>query len=253
MEFGKLLDIENVNWDLPPLAPSSLAFLRSLPAAKPTRYYIGTPAWAHKEWLGKIYPVKTKPADFLSAYARSFNSIELNTTHYRIPTESQVQKWVAQVQESSGFLFCPKVYQGISHAPQGLADKLLFKQWWSFLEGLRDGRGPCFLQLPPHFDYSHKALLFFFLENWPTEFELSLEFRHSSWFEGRYLRPRLEHYLQHKKIGVVITDVAGRRDLAHASVTSPEVILRFIGNDLHPSDFTRVSPGRYAKTFLFCP
>lgn len=96
-----------------------------------------------------------------------------------------------------------------------------------------------FIQLPPYFDYSKKATLFHFLEQWPSEFELAIEFRHSTWFEDARILPALEKYLRHKKISVVITDVAGRRDLLHTSLTANFVMLRFIGNNLHPTDFSR--------------
>lgn len=239
MEFGKLAHIDDVDWSLPPDVDSSLQYLKNLPASSATKYYIGTPAWGHKEWAGKIYPVKAKASEYLRYYAQSFNSIELNTSHYRIPHQEQTLKWCEQVQASADFVFCPKIFNGISHESNGLLDKTLIKEWLKFLENLKERRGPCFMQLPPHFDYSRKALLFHFLQAWPTEFELSIEFRHESWFENHRVLPALEKYLQGKNIGLVITDVAGRRDLLHTSITSPFVLLRFIGNDLHPTDFTR--------------
>lgn len=241
MEFGKLTNLENVKWDLPTDVQSSLDFLRELKSKTSTaasaQFFVGTPAWGHKEWIGKIYPPKTKASDFLQHYAQNFNTIELNTSHYRIPSSEQVLKWQEQVQ--SAFLFCPKVFQGISHAPGGLLDKSLLKEWFRFLQDLGKHRGPCFIQFPPHFDYGRKAELFHFLQQWPQEFELALEFRHPSWFsEGRIL-PALEKYLQSQRIGLVITDVAGRRDVLHTSISSDFVMLRFIGNNLHPTDYTR--------------
>ncbi|MNJ96881.1 hypothetical protein D3C87_146150 [compost metagenome] len=237
MEFGKLPSIENVNWTLPPTEALSLEYFKSLPAGGKTQFYIGTPAWGHKEWIGKIYPPKAKATDFLSYYSQNFNTIELNTSHYRIPSDEQVGKWLAQV--TPDFLFSPKLFQGLSHSDQGMLDKKLFKEWFSFLEKLKDHRGPCFAQFPPHFDYSKKALLFHFLQEWPAEFELALEFRHPSWFQQGTILPALTRFLQSKKIGLVITDVAGRRDVLHTSVSAPFTILRFIGNDLHPSDYPR--------------
>jgi uncharacterized protein YecE (DUF72 family) len=238
MEFGKLSSIEKVDWTLPAEDPLSLSFLQSLPTRKPPRFYLGTPAWGRKEWIGKIYPPKTKATDFLQFYARNFNTIELNTSHYRIPNEDQVQKWKAQI--TSDFIFCPKIYQGISHDPGGLKDQPLLKFWLSFLENLGSHCGPSFLQLPPHFSYARKAELFHFLQQWPQDFQLALEFRHESWFENGRILPALTQFLQSRKIGLVITDVAGRRDVLHSSVSSDFTILRFIGNDLHPSDFRRL-------------
>nr|BFD61164.1 hypothetical protein CKG001_32710 [Bdellovibrio sp. CKG001] len=238
MEFGKLSSIANVDWSLPPDDGASLAYLNKLPRTEgPTRFLLGTPAWGHKEWIGKIYPEKTKAADFLSYYAQNYNTIELNTSHYRIPSHEQVVKWREQV--TPNFQFCPKVFQGLSHSEQGLLDKSLLKEWLRFVESLQEHRGPCFVQFPPHFDYSRKATLFYFLQQWPQEFELALEFRHASWFKDRQILPALTQYLQNRGLGLVITDVAGRRDLAHTSISAPFTMLRIIGNDLDPSDYTR--------------
>lgn len=242
MEWGKLPSVDNVNWTLPVTDPLTERMLSQQPSRK-TEFYIGTPAWGHKEWVGKIYPPKTKASDYLRYYSENFNTIELNTSHYRIPSAEQTEKWRALV--SKDFRFCPKLFQGISHHESGMLDKALFKEWTDFLGRLGDHRGPCFAQFPPHFDYSKKALLFHFLQQWPAEFELALEFRHPSWFQGasckdRVILPALTQFLQTKKIGIVITDVAGHREVLHTSVSAPFTILRFIGNDLHPSDFPRV-------------
>ncbi|HEX7674380.1 MAG TPA: DUF72 domain-containing protein [Bdellovibrio sp.] len=239
MEFGKLSSVDHVNWTLPAQDSLSQEFLLSLkPATTQAKFYIGTPAWNHKEWIGKIYPKATKPADFLTYYAQNFNTIELNTTHYRIPDSETVLKWRSQV--SSDFVFCPKVFQGISHSEPGMLDKKILHEWFAFLDRLKDHRGPCFMQLPPHFDYSRRVILHRFLQEWPSEFELTLEFRHPSWFEEGKILSKLTQFLQTKKIGLVITDVAGRRDVLHSSISADFTMLRFIGNDLHPSDQTRV-------------
>lgn len=237
MEFGKLTNVEQVNWGLPAEDRVSVEFLQSQKTAANLQIYFGTPAWGHASWIGKIYPIGTRRADFLYYYSRYYNCIELNTTHYRIPTMDQAMLWMKQV--PSDFLFCPKVYQGISHTRHGLLDQVLLKEWFNFLEKLADKRGPCFLQLPPYFDYDCKRELFSFLRAWPREFSLALEFRHPSWFQdGQILRP-LTQYLQKQGVGLVITDVAGRRDVLHTSISADFSMLRFIGNELHPSDYSR--------------
>lgn len=245
MEFGKISQIDRVDWTLPADDPLSISFLNSFEKDNQLQIFMGTPAWAHKEWKGQIYPHNAKPADYLFYYSRVFNCIELNTTHYQIPSEAKAELWLSKVPEH--FLFCPKIYQNISHTPSGLSDTSLLKEWFSFLKKLQPNLGPCFLQLPPHFSYAMKALLFQFLQKWPVEFELCLEFRHPSWFENGRILPALTEYLQKKKMGLVITDVAGRRDVLHTSISADFVMLRFIGNDLHPSDFSRAET--WVKTF----
>ena len=46
--------------------------------------------------------------------------------------------------------------------------------------------------------------------------------------------------LTEMKIGTVITDVSGRRDVLHNTLTTPNLTLRFVGNELHPTDYTRI-------------
>ena len=241
MEFGKLENIESVDWTIPEDDQVSIEFLKNL---KPAKFDLrfGTPAWGRKEWVGKLYPEKAKATEFLKHYASYYTTIELNTSHYRIPSLDQVTKWRSQV--SSDFLFCAKVYQGISHERMGLHDRLKIAAWLDFQSSLEQNAGPAFMQLPPHFDYSMKAELFSFLKQWPDSLRLALEFRHPSWFEGlgserRRIRPRLTEYLQSRKIGLVQTDVAGRRDVLHTSISAEFTMLRFIGNSLHPSDTAR--------------
>jgi uncharacterized protein YecE (DUF72 family) len=238
LEFGRIESIEDINWSLPRDSEQSLSFINNLKTQNLFALRFGTPAWAHREWIGKIYPKGTKPAEFLSYYSRQYGSVEFNSSHYRIPTLQQVQKWRSQV--PANFLFCAKFFQGISHSTHGLQDENLLKTWLRFLESLQENRGPSFLQLPPHFDYQRKAELHTFLKKWPNEFELSLEFRHPSWFQDGQLLPLLAEYLHSRRIGMVITDVAGRRDVLHSTVTSSFAMIRFIGNALHPSDDERL-------------
>lgn len=241
MEFGKLSDVENVSWDLPPHDPLTQKYLHGFlePTGVPnkTKFYIGAPAWGRKEWVGRVYPPHTAAARFLFHYSRNFNCIELNSTHYGIPSHDTVKKWVDMV--PADFLFCPKVPQLISHHPGGLMDARTIGTWLSCLKGFGDNLGPCFLQLPPHFSYADKKELFQFLKLWPLDVELCMELRHASWFADVHVLPPLVEYLQTRGIGLVITDVAGRRDLSHSSISAPFGFLRFIGNDLHPSDYTR--------------
>ncbi|WPU64789.1 DUF72 domain-containing protein [Peredibacter starrii] len=236
MEFGKLEDISLVDWHMPSDDPKNAG--RLLTAQKDHKLYFGSPAWGNKHWVGKIYPAKTPPEKFLYYYSRNFNSIELNTTHYRIPDEATVKEWTSQVPED--FLFCPKLFKDISHNRVGMVDKPLLNSWLDTLPYYGKNLGPCFVQFHEQFSYTDKVLLFKFLENWPSDFRLSLELRHPSWFENGKILPALTDYLNKKNIGLVITDVAGRRDVLHSSVSAPWTMIRLIGNDLDPSDEIRL-------------
>lgn len=225
------------DWALPGVAtPPSLASTHS--GAAP-QVFIGAPAWGRREWVGQIYPQGSRPAEWLRHYTRSFDSIELNSTHYQIPSSQTVQRWTEQVPKD--FRFCPKLPAAITHSRQGLADRETQLTWLRTLENWGPTLGPCFAQFPPSFSTSEAALLRPLLEGWPGDFKLSLEFRHPSWFDSatRQVQSRLADRLALRRIGLVITDVAGRRDVLHTTASSPWVMIRFIGNEHDETDLAR--------------
>jgi uncharacterized protein YecE (DUF72 family) len=64
--------------------------------------------------------------------------------------------------------------------------------------------------------------------------------RHPDWFAKKEVRDELMETLREINMGIVITDTAGRRDCAHMYLTIPKAFIRYVGNSLHPTDFTRV-------------
>ena len=55
--------------------------------------HVGTSSWSHKAWEGAVYPVGSKSGDYLAHYARTYGSVEIDATWYRIPSEKMVRKW----------------------------------------------------------------------------------------------------------------------------------------------------------------
>ncbi|MCS6820243.1 MAG: DUF72 domain-containing protein [Microscillaceae bacterium] len=204
----------------------------------PLKVWVGCPVWANKAWVGKIYPKGTKEKDFLTFYSRQFNTIELNTSHYRIPDRATIKQWCEKTPET--FVFCPKILQTISHKflleGNFEAQTMLFCQ---NIQLLGKRLGACFLQLPPYFEYRHLELLEKFIAFFPTEIPLSIEFRHESWFKENHFEQTVQ-LLQAYQKGTVITDVAGRRDVLHLRCSTPTAMIRFVGNDLHPTDYQRI-------------
>ncbi len=239
MKFGKLQDISQVDFSLPEDHPQTGRMLQSLsPVEADLPVYFGCPAWGCKEWVGKIYPPKTPAAKFLYHYSRQFNTIELNTTHYRIPTTAMIQNWKEAT--PSRFRFSPKIPQTISHRRNLLEGQELVTQFSQAVLGLGEKLGISFMQLPPHFGVDRGAELIHFLRQFPTEVPLSVEFRHESWFENSAQAEEVFEAMEELGISTVITDVAGRRDVLHQRLTTGSLVLRLVGNNLHPTDFPRV-------------
>ena len=232
MEFGKVAQLDNILWNLPP-KPNIGAVKNS----KPIYFHIGTTGWAEKDWVGSIYPKGTKPADYLSHYSKFFDSIELNTTHYQIPDPLKIERWYDK--SAPDFKFCPKLPRAISHHKglgSGTENVLLFCQ---SISGLKEKLGPCFLQLPPYFSPDNLDILETFFKAWPKEIALHVEFRHDDWFLKPAMDKLSELLMNHQK-GIVMTDVAGRRDVLTIGATKDVIFIRFVGNLGHPSDRERL-------------
>jgi uncharacterized protein YecE (DUF72 family) len=239
MEFGKLHDLTNVDFTLPPDPPENRNVLSAqlkTKSQKPKACYIGATGWSMPEWKGKIYPAKTKTADFLHHYTRQFNTIELNTTHYRIPDSAMIEKWYAQ--SAADFRFCPKVLQRISHAADLGRSNSLTAEFCESLAGLKEKLGPCFIQLPPYFGPERLGVLEDFLKT--ISLPLAVEVRNERWFDDPQHFNQLFDLLEKYGVSTVITDVAGRRDVCHMRLTTDKVLVRFVGNNLHPTDYARI-------------
>ncbi|MBN1834780.1 MAG: DUF72 domain-containing protein, partial [Spirochaetales bacterium] len=73
----------------------------------------------------------------------------------------------------------------------------------------------------------------------PAELPLAVELRHPGWFRDPSFR-EIFAFLAGRGIGAVITDTLGRRDAVHMRLTTPLAFVRFVGNDLHESDYRRI-------------
>ena len=240
MDFGKLPDISKITFTLPPDAPGNDRIWAKCGNTrnKNPKVYVGCPVWANKNWLGGLYPNNAKSRDYLKHYCEQLNTIELNVTHYQIPEEKTIERWKSQASE--GFLFAPKVLQEISHRllPEGQAIPLM-KEFCRSIMGLEKYLGTSFLQLGPAFSPEYADKLEDFLAALPHDYKLAIEFRHPDWFKGDNFE-QIAQIMENYQAGTVMTDVAGRRDVLHMRPTTPTVMLRFVGNDLHPTDFERV-------------
>jgi uncharacterized protein YecE (DUF72 family) len=64
---------------------------------------LGTSSFSEKSWIGPFYANDTEPRDMLAAYARRFDTVEIDATYYRMPTASMCAKWAAVTPDSFGF------------------------------------------------------------------------------------------------------------------------------------------------------
>ncbi|MCB2409287.1 DUF72 domain-containing protein [Hymenobacter lucidus] len=241
MDFGRLSDLRYVDFRLPPDHPETAAVLaRAQAIGTPApAIYIGCPIWTNKAWLGSYFPAGIKDTDYLHHYARQFNSIELNTTHYRIPDAPTVRKWRDAVPVS--FRFCPKMPQIISHDRQLYNADELTTTFCRSISELDERLGMAFLQLPPTFGPEHLPRLERYLLDFPDYVPLAVELRHPAWFADKGQRDAVFAMLEALGKTLVLTDVAGRRDVLHQRLTTPVAFIRFNGHGLVGSDYARAT------------
>ena len=240
MEFGRVEAalLDTIDFKLPK-EPASNKLVLLGDKKDDAKIYIGCAKWGRKEWIGKLYPKGTKEIDFLKQYVKHYNSIELNATHYKIYGKAAIEKW-ANFANDQDFKFCPKVPQLISHYSNfNNTDELTT----AFLDGIlafKEHLGPIFLQVSEKYSPAKKDNLFKYLESLPTDLQFFLEVRHPDWFNNKKLEKELFDTLKSLNIGAVITDTAARRDCAHMYLTLPKTFIRYVGNSLHASDYTRI-------------
>ncbi len=252
MKFGKLYDVKGVDFSLPPdPIQTERVLARYKDSSRQTKIFLGATGWGNKEWLGKWYPSRTKQNEFLKYYARQFGTIEFNTTHYRVPNEAIVARWYDLA--TPEFRFCPKLPQQISHYQRLLGSYESTTAFLTSINGLKEKLGPVFMQMPENYGPAQTAYLLSYCQDWPRDLPLGVELRHPDFFRGGHQQQGVHQQVganegeEHPAFtgleaagqGTVITDVAGRRDVLHMRLTNPILILRFVGNGLHPTDYTR--------------
>jgi len=142
--------------------------------------YVGTSGYAYKEWKGKFYPDDLPADQMLRHYAERLRTVEINNTFYRMPAESVLDRWNAQVPD--GFSFVLKAPRRITHMGRlkDVGDPVGF-----FLERanrLEGKLGPLLFQLPPYFKKDIERLEAF-VALLPEGRRVAVEFRHLSWFD----------------------------------------------------------------------
>ena len=240
MEFGRVPENElnKIDFSLPGEPAFNKKILKGKPVKNP-KVYVGCAKWGRTEWVGKIYPPKTKEKDFLKHYVEHYNSIELNVTHYKVYGPAGIKKWAEKAGERD-FKFCPKMYQGVTHRGRLKGKDFITSEFLRGVTAFENHLGPIFIQVNEIFSPKRKDELFTFLKSLPKDLSFFLEVRHPDWFLKETSRNELFATLEELNMGAVITDTAGKRHCAHMHLTLPKAFIRYVGNSLHKTDYTRI-------------
>lgn len=183
------------------------------------RLFIGTSGWHYRHWLGPFYDKGTRQGDLLAAYARRFDTVEVNGTFYRLIDRGTLARWRDETPE--GFLFACKGSRFLTHmkrlkdAEEGLAN------YFQRVEMLGDKLGPVVFQLPDRFR-PDAGRLARFVDALPQGGRYAFEFRDPAWFTDEILK-----LLRGKGAALCLYELAGQK--APVEVTAGFVYIRLHG------------------------
>ncbi|MCK8481855.1 DUF72 domain-containing protein [Psychroserpens algicola] len=234
MKFGSVDNPQDLDLSLPQDHIDTARVLNRVKDDNLPEIYVGCAKW-NKADLKGFYPRGTK--DELGYYSNQFNAIELNATFYRIFPAEQFSKWYDKTPE--GFKFFPKLNQEISHWKRLNEVQAVVDHYLSNAMHLKEKLGTIFLQMHSNFAPKDFDRVVHFIEHWPKEIDLAVEFRHTNWYADDVVANQLYDVLERHNISNVIVDTAGRRDLMHMRLTNPTAFVRYVGAN-HESDYTRL-------------
>ena len=143
---------------------------------------LGTIGFGYDDWAGVFYPDGLKSVDYLSFYARHFDTVELDTTFHAAPTPDRVAKWAAATPEA--FRFCVKTPKEVTHAEGRLSAPGRVDAMLRFVDAVRafgPKLGVVLVQFPPTFEASGSKDLRTFLAALPEDVRFAIEFRSATW------------------------------------------------------------------------
>jgi len=233
MKFGQVEDPSKIDFTLPKDHSRTKEILKQNKKGL-ENISIGCAKW-NKTDLKGFYPKGTK--DELTYYATQFNSIELNATFYGMPTAEQVQTWKEKTPED--FKFFPKITNTVSHFRRLLNIDDVVTQFATAILNFDEKLGMVFLQLHDNFKPKDYERLEQFVNKWPKEVPLAIELRNTEWFTDGEISDKTCQLFEDNNITNIIVDTAGRRDMLHMRLTTPNAFIRYVGANAE-SDYERL-------------
>ncbi len=187
----------------------------------PAEYYLGCSGFYYNHWKGMFYPEKLAKTKWLEYYAQFFNTLEVNNTFYRYPTEKLIRNWYDRT--PADFRFTLKANRAITHTRKFHNTEQLTATFYRLAFLLREKLLAVLFQLPP-FVHKNMELLEKIASQVDSKVTNVVEFRHESWWDS-------EVYEYLKKKGLVFCCVSAS-ELPNTLVkTAPTLYVRFHGKN----------------------
>jgi uncharacterized protein YecE (DUF72 family) len=189
----------------------------------------------YRDWRGVVYPPDAPSSKWFAHYSHLFDTVELNSTFYRLPAASTVEQWARQAPD--GFCYAVKVGQFGSHRKKLRDAGDWLARHLDRVERLGHHLGPNLVQLPPRWRRNTERLDEF-LSIAPRRIRWAVEFRDPSW-----LHDDVFAVLQRHGAALCVHDLLERHPWL---VTAPWTYVRFHG----PAATDAAYRGRYGRRKL---
>jgi uncharacterized protein YecE (DUF72 family) len=183
---------------------------------------IGCSGWNYAHWRdGVFYPPRLPSSKWLDHYAHFFDTVEVNSTFYRLPRRASVARWVSE--SPPDFVFAVKASRYLTHIRRLSDVGPGLQRFYACIDPLlRSPKlGPILWQLPPNFRRDH-ARLANALEYLPKEQRHAFEFRDASWFHEDVYALLREH-----RVALVIGDRPEVHSFQSHELTTDFTFVRF--------------------------
>ena len=158
------------------------------PNSSPTIRF-GPAGWSYKDWEGIVYPQHGSKFDHLAYLAESFDTIEVNSSFYRIPPPAHGQSWVRRTASNEHFRFTVKLFREFTH--EKLPGTKQEGQFRDFLDPVHSAGklGALLVQFPWSFRNDESALTRIDrIAEAFRDFPLAVEVRHSTFQTAEFVR-----------------------------------------------------------------
>jgi uncharacterized protein YecE (DUF72 family) len=149
------------------------------------KFYSGTSGLVLPVANKQAFPTEFKNKSRLSYYAFLFNSLEVNSSFYKVPMPSTTERWASEVPDNFRFTF--KLFREITHKKALTFDSTLMKKFMHVIDQVGDKKGGLLVQFPASITFDSltqlkKLLISIRKFDKTNEWDLCIEFRHTSWY-----------------------------------------------------------------------
>ncbi|MFN2491503.1 MAG: DUF72 domain-containing protein [Pyrinomonadaceae bacterium] len=181
--------------------------------------HIGTSGWHYKGWVGPFYPEKLPTKEMFGFYAQHFDTVEINNSFYRLPSDTTFDSW--RDKSPPNFRFAVKASRFITHMKKLKEPETSTQKFFLGAERLEKKVGPILFQLPPRWSVNIQRMGDF-LAALPQGHQYVFEFRDETWLVSEVYK-----LLRKYNAAFCIHDLSGEQ--TPLEITADFTYIRFHG------------------------